>query len=303
MKIYWSKDYLSTQLSSGKTYIDLAKKHNVDPCTIQRQLTKYRLTKKRIGWIKEELELLKKNYNHKDEIYKLFPKRTISSIYHKASRLKLKRFYRKRTYAVNKDFFNKWSDEMAYVLGWFFSDGTVSKDLRNCNIHIHKNDSYILKNIRDIMGSDCKIYFYKNSACLNIFSKYLCRSLVKLGCIPNKSLKLTFPEIPKRHLSHFIRGYFDGDGSIYFSKPNSIKVAFIGTKAFIEDLRDKLNEVIGVKTNCLRKHFKIYIITYFGDNARKVCYWMYRDCETLYLKRKKKRFDNHLIRRKVNGKL
>lgn len=41
--------------------------------------------------------------------------------------------------------------------------------------------------------------------------------LIKQGCVPNKSLILTFPNkyhVPKNLINHFIRGYFDGDGCI-----------------------------------------------------------------------------------------
>jgi intein/homing endonuclease len=35
-----------------------------------------------------------------------------------------------------------------------------------------------------------------------------------MGMVPNKSLVLKFPDIPKEMYRHFIRGYFDGDGSL-----------------------------------------------------------------------------------------
>ena len=36
-------------------------------------------------------------------------------------------------------------------------------------------------------------YTYKNMWILNMYSKHMCQSLEKLGMIPNKSLKVTFP--------------------------------------------------------------------------------------------------------------
>ncbi|MEL3972227.1 LAGLIDADG family homing endonuclease [Rossellomorea oryzaecorticis] len=38
------------------------------------------------------------------------------------------------------------------------------------------------------------------------------------GIQPNKSLSIQLPTIPDSYLNHFIRGYFDGDGSIYKSR-------------------------------------------------------------------------------------
>ena len=40
----------------------------------------------------------------------------------------------------------------------------------------------------------------------------MAQSLIKLGCVPRKSLIITLPSIPKNLMHHFIRGYFDGDG-------------------------------------------------------------------------------------------
>lgn len=44
--------------------------------------------------------------------------------------------------------------------------------------------------------------------------------LKQLGCIERKSLILKFPteeQVPFDLLHHFIRGYFDGDGSIFYT--------------------------------------------------------------------------------------
>ena len=66
-------------------------------------------------------------------------------------------------------------------------------------------------------------------------------SLIKQGCVPNKSLILTFPDInvvSEDLVRHFIRGYFDGDGCLSFNKnkyctPN---ISILGTKQFLEKL-------------------------------------------------------------------
>ena len=61
--------------------------------------------------------------------------------------------------------------------------------------------------------------------------------LIKQGCVPNKSLILTFPnkyQVPKNLINHFIRGYFDGDGSIYeYSKTHAGSISFIGTESVL----------------------------------------------------------------------
>ena len=54
-----------------------------------------------------------------------------------------------------------------------------------------------------------------------ITSKKLAEDLTKYGCHANKTYDLTFPNkeifVNKDLIRHFIRGYFDGDGSVFIS--------------------------------------------------------------------------------------
>lgn len=301
MKIYKSRAYLVDELKN-KSYIQISKENNVDTSTIQRYMRRHGLTKKRISWTKGELDILKDNYKKDPVVYRLFPNRSISSINHKASRLGFGKIIRKSKYSVNHNFFKQFSPEMAYVLGWFFSDGNVSHNKGSISIHLNKKDHYILEKIKFLMESTRPIDCYLNSSYLRLDSKVLAQDLINFGCVPKKSLILEFPDIAHPYLSHFIRGFFDGDGSIHFNKPNTIKVAFISTKKFLESLQIKLNNTLGLKIGPLQKHIKVYIALYYGDDARKLCNWMYENSKDLYLIRKKERFDRH-IKLRTNGKL
>lgn len=54
-----------------------------------------------------------------------------------------------------------------------------------------------------------------------ITSKKLAEDLTKYGCHSNKTYDLTFPNkkifANEDLIRHFIRGYFDGDGSVFIS--------------------------------------------------------------------------------------
>lgn len=126
---------------------------------------------------------------------------------------------------VNKDFFKKWTSEMAYVLGFFAADGTMIRNNRGAHfIEFHITDKDILLEIRKALESDHKISVRnRGDNCklgyrLQIGSKEIFDDLTNLGFIPNKSKKLLFPNIPEKYLPHFVRGYFDGDGCVYFKK-------------------------------------------------------------------------------------
>ncbi len=301
MKRYVSKRYLIEQLKA-KSYIQIAKENEVDDSTIQRHMRKYRLTKKRVSWTKLEIKTLKEGYTTPQETYKKFPNRTISSVNHKASRLGLKKqVWSGRKYKVDHDFFKEWTPEMSYVLGFFFSDGNVHYKKKVAQIRLHKKDHYILEKISRVMGSDRPVSKYPNSSQMRINSKILCDDIIRLGCVPRKSLILGFPQIKKGYLPHFIRGYFDGDGSIRFNKPNTIKISFVGTKKFISKMQISLNKEFNLRSYPIRRDRTFWTCHYYGDEARKLCRIMYKDTKGLYLKRKRDRFEQHIIKR--NGRL
>lgn len=51
---------------------------------------------------------------------------------------------------------------------------------------------------------------------LSIDSKVMVNRLIELGIVPNKTYNSSvLPHIPKEYFNDMLRGYFDGDGSIY----------------------------------------------------------------------------------------
>lgn len=140
-----------------------------------------------------------------------------------------------RKYKVNDNFFKKWSPNMAYILGFWFTDGNMD-DVRNIfNISQHKKDKYLLKAILKEMNSNNPLRLNRNNYSFAIRSKEIVTDIKKLGGIPRKSLTVKFPKIPQRYLSDFIRGLWDGDGSIsHVKKLNHYTSSFsCGSKIFI----------------------------------------------------------------------
>jgi len=311
MKRYHDESYLKTQLKNGKTYLVIAKENKIGRSTVQRALHKYGLTKPSLDWSKKEIFLLRKNYGKIQNITKLFPDRTMNSIYHKANRLGLiGSKERPRKYAVNEDFFKSWNKEMAYVLGWMFSDGNVCSDERTFRIKLAVKDKQILQKIRIALKSKAPIVIssqllpskkgYRSYVTLRINSRIMTNDLIKLGCVPNKVNKFTVPAMPLKLQSHFVRGYFDGDGSISFNKPNTIRLRIVGSnRYFVLRLAKIFKNSLRIPTNFkkTKKGKRLWQCDYYGDNARKICRWLYQDCGSYYLKRKWTRYKNHLRKR------
>lgn len=83
----------------------------------------------------------------------------------------------------------------------------------------------------------------------SVTNKHLWSTLNNLGCVPNKSLILTFPSIDifknKDLIRHFIRGYFDGDGCFsrtFYKDEVFPKCSFLGTYEFISMVKTILEK-------------------------------------------------------------
>ncbi len=137
--------------------------------------------------------------------------------------------------SINENFFKNQSPEMAYVLGFIYSDGNLSNQLDFFSIS--QKEPEILYKIKNWMSADHPIVrkAKQDIHMLTIGNKVMINDLMSLGLTPNKSLDVKFPVLDKDLHSHFIRGYFDGDGCIAcFS---TWRLSFTcGSRQFLEGL-------------------------------------------------------------------
>lgn len=220
--------------------------------------------------------------------------------------LKKNKFQYAKYHQVDENFFSNWSIEMAYVLGFLFADGCLtrcvkfkSKDYYNLQITIMDLD--LLKKIRDLMKSEHPILPRKNSNGKIIYGvtigrEKITQDLIKLGLTPRKSLTAIFPDMSNEYIKHFIRGYFDGDGSIC-KQGNGWRASFVsGSKKFIEDIKKHLQELATVDEQPISKHLKAnaYSLGYHSKaNLAKLFNFFYDDYtlnKELYLTRKYLKF-------------
>src|SRR3989344_3504634 len=175
--------------------------------------------------------------------------------------------------AVNQDFFKHWTSEMAYVLGFFAADGNMIKNKRGAHfIAFYNNDRILLEKVRTALSAGHKIgkRTHKTSGQsatyqVQLGSKEMFNDLLRLGMTPAKSLTLRLPHIPEAYQRDFVRGYFDGDGCVYFNllkfadrkKPRHIlMVRFTcGNRVFLEKLHALLRKR-DVKGGSVRRKWK-----------------------------------------------
>lgn len=216
-----------------------------------------------------------------------------------------------RKYQLNESYFdNIDTPNKAYVLGLMCADGCNYPPKGTAFISLQESDRELLEKIREELGSTQPLqiidqskrkdnlndYSYNNMCTFNMFSAHICNSLTNLGVVKNKSLVLDFPDISKNLYSHFIRGYFDGDGSVYQQIKNEhnkrIILTFTSTEQFCEKLKEIIEKELGIycgiyDASCHNGITKVASLS--GTSAIKLLHWMYQDAD-LYLQRKYDRY-------------
>lgn len=149
----------------------------------------------------------------------------------------------------------------AYILGFITADGFVCKtsegnfDANRLVINISHKDRAVLEFIKDEFQCDYEIIDYipddatygsSMMSKLVVNSIHMCKSLAKLGITPRKTGFEYIPKMNKKFFGSFIRGFFDGDGSVYYRDGGKYK-----TISFISASKDMLTQIeLLLQNNC-----------------------------------------------------
>lgn len=216
-----------------------------------------------------------------------------------------------RWYEYNESFFDTIdSEEKAYWLGFIYADGGLYTDggkMNTLTVKLSEKDSSHLNKLKISLGATNPIKFRTTvshfpdgstglfkSAMLRFTSKSIFNAVCGHGCSPNKSLTLKFPSektLPIQLTNHFVRGYFDGDGSVSITtKNNQIQFNMLGSKAFLKDVQEILVKTCGLSYTKISKPSKIHSMSYGGNlNCDAIRDYLYKDA-TIYLDRKRNIF-------------
>lgn len=187
------------------------------------------------------------------------------------------------------------SEEKAYWLGFIFADGYVSssplregvKSIYQFEISLGIKDIEHLNKFKKFIVFKKDIITDKSRCRFIVANKHLWTTLNELGCTPNKSLSLKFPNIPQNLVKHFIRGYFDGDGCISRHVHNTCvtpHIELLGTKQMLEQI------LIHSNTSAKYKHDKrhseeTWNLEWSKQEGIDFINYLYQDC-SIYLNRK-----------------
>ena len=203
-----------------------------------------------------------------------------------------------RKYSINENYFDVIDTQnKAYFLGLLWSDGCNFVKKNAIILGLQESDKHILDSFNKEINSNRPLRFenrndknanWKNVYILRVNNEHMSKVLESYGMVQNKSLILDFPKnLPKELYSHFMRGYFDGDGCIPYSMTD-YSTNMVGTKEVLIKFQEILNDQ-GIRT-ILRRHSNNDKNTYVLRTTSKIhsksfLNYIYKD-SILYLYRK-----------------
>jgi len=217
------------------------------------------------------------------------------------------KFKDRSTARLRESLFSQWSQPMAYLLGYIFTDGSLSCAGNSSRVRIATIDREHLEKLAAILGEDVKVKSGKQSKkgfsgsgdhyihWIEFTRPEMIQDLRRLGLTERKSFTMQFPDVPDDFLRDFIRGCWDGDGSIFIGSSGQLVATFVtGSLLFILAMKKRLGnrgfgrltvhtrQPDGVKTKKPSFYIKIH-----GKHAIKFCEFLYDSVPSnLFLTRK-----------------
>ena len=183
-----------------------------------------------------------------------------------------------RKYSLDEAFFEKLdTNNKCYILGFLYADGNISNDGLKVKLVLQERDKEILEKIKKEMNSGRPLAFMEESKRnhlgkqdqwkLEISCKKMVKDLEQWGVIPNKTLKLKYPDfLSDDQHSHFLRGVMDGDGCIgcyqYPDRERTL-VNICGTYDFCQGAKDIIESKLGIHCSLVPRG-KICVLSISG---------------------------------------
>lgn len=214
-----------------------------------------------------------------------------------------------RKYTLNHNFFEAIdTEEKSYWLGFMYADGyiTKNKSQKVIGLALSSKDKGHLEKFKTSLEATYPIKTYTGCthgveteySRLYLTSDKMFDDLSNNGVRENKTFTVEFPGkhiVPHHLLHHFIRGYFDGDGSFSKNGDNykldySIKIC--GTAEMLNGIKNAAG--VGYTVNLLKRYDYDKNNWYLHLSKQKdvliLADIMYKDA-TIFLDRKYKRYE------------
>jgi len=203
-----------------------------------------------------------------------------------------------RKLEVNDLYFSKQSENMAYLLGMFAADGCVYEKNNAIKLTLATIDKPYLEQVKLELSAQSEIKDYETSqgyqnSELRFSSFQIKKDLAEYNIVPKKTYSFNFPQkLKKEYYRDFIRGYFDGDGSIS-TAGSSIRWQLCSYgKDVLQKVIDFFEEQ-GIPKVSIQKYpgKELHYIQYSSTSTRKIYDILYYD-NCFCLPRKKEKYES-----------
>ena len=202
---------------------------------------------------------------------------------------------------ARQDLFAEMGPAECWLLGLVWADGCLNGRPRQQRIYLHSVDEELVAQAADIAARDYSIRpdqrpNRKPTFRLAIGGRAVIERAVALGLTPAKSLTAEMPTVP--HGDAFLRGYFDGDGTVGLYRNPSLRSGalprlisgFIGSLMMIDQIQELLFDRAGIQRKRPVANKSVWIVHYNHADSLRLADFMYADGGP-HLARKKRIFD------------
>jgi intein-encoded DNA endonuclease-like protein len=222
------------------------------------------------------------------------------------SRSTLTRIFKENNIKINKPYIAKKpkfiesffesinSQEKAYWLGFLYADGYLNIKENKLRIELNVKDlNHLILFCQTLKYPINRIKYRKNKNTnwISICSKKMSEDLQKLN-FKSENMDINF--IPVNLRNSFIRGLYDGDGSIYHQGKKSLGTGLILKKEWVQSVLSEIPDInIKVRPVAKTKPKGMYRIeTYNLQSSINLCNYLYHN-SVIHLNRK---YDKYLSR-------
>lgn len=197
-------------------------------------------------------------------------------------------------YHHDETVFSQWDERSAYLIGYLEADGYITYTKQSVRVHFQLSykDLAYLEQLRTLVGytgpirtSDIHI-----SGRTYQMSRFVVISRLWKTHLEQAALRCRqIPDMPRDLLHHYIRGYFDGDGSIYWetqSQNYKSNIVF-SSQELGEEFARQLRPITNCKMIIHQKtsSSKCWYFSLASRGTARLCEYMYEDA-SVYLQRK-----------------
>lgn len=194
-----------------------------------------------------------------------------------------------------------WTSNLAYAVGLLTTDGNLSKDGRH--LELTSTDIEQLENFKKCLDIKTKISWKTGGYTNRLYPRIqfgnvkLYQWLLGIGLMPNKTKVIAEIRVPDKYFFEFLRGHFDGDGSVYAYFDPRWKSSYMFYLTFTSAsmkhiiwLQERIQDLSGFegKINEARSS-RVIQLRYAKQASKEIFKKMYRNKQGPYLTRKYKK--------------